>query len=204
MRSRSHKNTYIRLAQKSSEENGKSEVFAEEISENQTQVIVELADSESEETEFEPTFEKDIPASEEKKPEDEASRHEKKALAQKTVGIYPVRNENIDHQIVTEKIEKSHIGGMATDKYRERFLNVPKQKIERTADYERLHVGEEMDPIERDGRIIKKSKFTNTADLEPIPTIVSADAELSSVDKTIVANGKIPLFTMKMTALSVR
>lgn len=178
---------------KSSEENGKSEVFAEEISENQTQVIVELADSESEETEFEPTFEKDIPASEEKKPEDEASRHEKKALAQKTVGIYPVRNENIDHQIVTEKIEKSHIGGMATDKYRERFLNVPKQKIERTADYERLHVGEEMDPIERDGRIIKKSKFTNTADLEPIPTIVSADAELSSVDKTIVANGKNPI-----------
>ena len=178
---------------KSSEENGKSEVFAEEISENQTQVIVELADSESEETEFEPTFEKDIPASEEKKPEDEVSRHEKKALAQKTVGIYPVRNENIDHQIVTEKIEKSHIGGMATDKYRERFLNVPKQKIERTADYERLHVGEEMDPIERDGRIIKKSKFTNTADLEPIPTIVSADAELSSVDKTIVANGKNPI-----------
>ena len=127
---------------KSSEENGESEVFAEEISENQTQVIVELADSESEEPEFEPTFEKDIPASEEKKPEDEASRLEKKALAQKTVGIYPVRNENIDHQIVTEKIEKSHIGGMATDKYRERFLNVPKQKIERTADYERLHVGD--------------------------------------------------------------
>lgn len=178
---------------KVSEENGKSEVFAEEISENQTQVIVELADSENEEPEFEPTFEKDIPASEEKKPEDEASRFEKKALAQKTVGIYPVRNENIDHQIVTEKIEKSHIGGMATDKYRERFLNVPKQKIERTADYERLHVGEEMDPIERDGRIIRKSKFTNTADLEPIPTIVSADAELSSVDKTIVANGKNPI-----------
>ncbi len=178
---------------KSSEENGKSEVFAEEISENQTQVIVELADSESEETEFEPTFEKDIPASEEKKPEDETLRLEKKALAQNTVGIYPVRNENIDHQIVTEKIEKSHIGGMATDKYRERFLNVPKQKIERTADYERLHVGEEMDPIERDGRIIRKSKFTNTADLEPIPTIVSADAELSSVDKTIVANGKNPI-----------
>ena len=178
---------------KSSEENGKSEVFAEEISENQTQVIVELADSESEEPEFEPTFEKDIPASEEKKPEDETLRLEKKALAQKTVGIYPVRNENIDHQIVTEKIEKSHIGGMATDKYRERFLNVPKQKIERTADYEGLHVGEEMDPIERDGRIIRKSKFTNTADLEPIPTIVSADAELSSVDKTIVANGKNPI-----------
>lgn len=169
---------------KAEEKGDKSADFAEEISENQTQVLVELA---------EPTFEEDLPENEEKPQEDETSKFEKKALAQKTVGIYPVRNENIDHQIVTEKIERSHVGGMATDRYRERFLNVPKQKLERTADYERLHRGEEKDPIERDGRIIKKSKFTNTADLEPIPTIVSADAELSSVDKTIVANGKNPI-----------
>ncbi len=169
---------------KAEEKGDKSADFAEEISENQTQVLVELA---------EPTFEEDLPENEEKPQEDEASKFERKALAQKTVGIYPVRNENIDHQIVTEKIERSHAGGMATDRYRERFLNVPKQKLERTADYERLHRGEERDPIERDGRIIKKSKFTNTADLEPIPTIVSADAELSSVDKTIVANGKNPI-----------
>lgn len=169
---------------KAEEKGDKSADFAEEISENQTQVLVELA---------EPTFEEDLPENEEKPQEDEASKFERKALAQKTVGIYPVRNENIDHQIVTEKIERSHSGGMATDKYRERFLNVPKQRLERTADYERLHRGEEKDPIERDGRIIKKSKFTNTADLEPIPTIVSADAELSSVDKTIVANGKNPI-----------
>lgn len=169
---------------KAEEKGDKSADFAEEISENQTQVLVELA---------EPTFEEDLPENEEKPQEDEASKFERKALAQKTVGIYPVRNENIDHQIVTEKIERSHAGGMATDRYRERFLNVPKQKLERTADYERLHRGEEKDPIERDGRIIKKSKFTNTADLEPIPTIVSADAELSSVDKTIVANGKNPI-----------
>lgn len=169
---------------KEEEKSDKSADFAEEISENQTQVLVELA---------EPTFEEDLPENEEKPQEDETSKFERKALAQKTVGIYPVRNENIDHQIVTEKIEKSHAGGMATDRYRERFLNVPKQRLERTADYERLHRGEERDPIERDGRIIKKSKFTNTADLEPIPTIVSADAELSSVDKTIVANGKNPI-----------
>lgn len=169
---------------KAEEKGDKSADFAEEISENQTQVLVELA---------EPTFEEDLPENEEKPQENETSKFEKKALAQKTVGIYPVRNENIDHQIVTEKIERSHVGGMATDRYRERFLNVPKQKLERTADYERLHRGEEKDPIERDGRIIKKSKFTNTADLEPIPTIVSADAELSSVDKTIVANGKNPI-----------
>ncbi len=117
----------------------------------------------------------------------EESIEEKRALAGKTVGIYPVRNENIDHQILTEKVERS--GGMETDKYRERFLNKPKQKLERTADYERLHPDGHTDPIERPGMIIKKSKFTNTADLEPIPTIISADAELNNFDKTIVANG---------------
>lgn len=180
--------------EKKNEKNDESADFAEEISENQTQVIVELADIESVKSgpDREPSFDEDLPENEEKK-DAEPSKFEKKALAQKTVGIYPVRNEKINHQIVTEKVERSHTGGMTTDKYRERFLNVPKQKIERTADYERLHLGEDMDPIERDGRIIKKSKFTNTADLEPIPTIVSADAELSSVDKTIVANGKSPI-----------
>lgn len=112
---------------------------------------------------------------------------EKRALAGKTVGIYPVRNDSIEHQIITEKVERS--GGMETDKYRERFLNKPKQHLERTADYERLHPEGPTDPIERPGMIIKKSKFTNTADLEPIPTIISADAELNNFDKTIVAKG---------------
>ncbi len=117
----------------------------------------------------------------------EETTGEKRALAGKTVGIYPIRNDNIEHQILTEKIERS--GGMETDKYRERFLNKPKQHLERTADYERLHPDGHTDPIERPGMIIKKSKFTNTADLEPIPTIISADAELNNFDKTIVAKG---------------
>lgn len=117
----------------------------------------------------------------------EETLEEKRALAGKTVGIYPVRNDSIDHQIITEKVERS--GGMETDKYRERFLNKPKQHLERTADYERLHPDGHTDLIERPGMIIKKSKFTNTADLEPIPTIISADAELNNFDKTIVAKG---------------
>lgn len=118
---------------------------------------------------------------------EEETLEEKRALAGKTVGIYPVRNDTIEHQIITEKVERS--GGMETDKYRERFLNKPKQHLERTADYERLHPDGHTDPIERPGMIIKKSKFTNTADLEPIPTIISADAELNNFDKTIVAKG---------------
>lgn len=131
---------------------------------SESTIIIELADEAKEET-----------------------LEEKRALAGKTVGIYPVRNDSIDHQIITEKVERS--GGMETDKYRERFLNKPKQHLERTADYERLHPDGHTDPIERPGMIIKKSKFTNTADLEPIPTIISADAELNNFDKTIVAKG---------------
>ena len=119
---------------------------------------------------------------------DEEILQEKKALAGKTVGIYPIRNENIDHKIVTEKVETS--GAIVNDKYRERFMNAPKQHLERTADYEKLHPENEQLQIERPGMIIKKSKFTNTADLEPIPTIISADAELNNFDKTIVAKGE--------------
>lgn len=125
---------------------------------------------------------------EELQPETEEQIRERRALAQKTIGIYPIRNEKINHQIVTdsEKIERTG-EIIESNKYRERFLNVPKQHLERTADYEALHLGEDQGPIERDGLIIKKSNFKNTQDLEAVPMIVSADAELSNVDKTIVA-----------------
>ncbi|MBQ0135181.1 MAG: hypothetical protein KBS43_00390 [Oscillospiraceae bacterium] len=147
---------------------------------DQTQVLMSLADDEDiVETEV-PTKETEIV------PETEEQIRERRALAQKTIGIYPIRNDSIEHQIVTEKVEKS-AGGMETDRYRERFLNVPKQHLERTADYEAIHQGEDQSPIERDGRIVRRSKFKNTADLEPVPMIVSADAELSNFDKTIVA-----------------
>ena len=145
--------------------------------------VMELADDEDIE-------EVEVPSKEEAvEPETEEQIRERRALAQKTIGIYPIRNEKINHQIVTDadRVEKSPEGVIQSDKYRERFLNVPKQHLERTADYEALHMGENQDPIERDGRIVKRSKFVNTADLESVPTIISADAELSSVEKTIVA-----------------
>lgn len=163
-------NTYQDLVRE--DEDPEEQPKVEEAPSNNSTVIMELANDE-------------VPA---KAPETPEELSERKALAGKTVGIYPIRNENIDHQIITEKVEKS-VGVIETDKYRERFMNKPKQKLERTADYERLHPEGDQGPIERPGIIIKKSKFTNTADLEPIPTIVSADAELNNFDKTIVAQG---------------
>ena len=150
---------------------------------DQTQVIMALADDEDMEIRDVPSKEREI------EPETEQQKLERRALAQKTIGIQPIFNENIKHQIVTEKIEKSAVSAMETNKYRERFLNVPKQKLERTADYEALHQGENP-VIERAGRIVKRSKFKNTADLEAIPTIVSASEERSNFEKTIVAKGE--------------
>ncbi len=122
----------------------------------------------------------------------EVSAYDKRALADKTVGIHPIHNENIQHQIRVDTIEHSG-GGMPTDKNRERFLNKPKQRLETTAEYEALHAGEEPEPVERGGFIVKKSKFANTADLEPIPTIIAADAELNTFDKAIVAKDGNPV-----------
>ena len=145
---------------------------------DQTQVIMALAEDEDiTETEV-PTKETVVV------PETEDEIRERKALAQKTVGIHPIRNDSIDHQIMQVKVEKSPEGAIETNKYRERFLNVPKQHLERTADYEAIHQGEDQGPIERAGRIVKKSQFKNTEDLEPVPLIVSANAEHT---KTIVA-----------------
>ncbi|MDO5448426.1 MAG: hypothetical protein Q4F70_02335 [Clostridia bacterium] len=147
-------------------------------SQDQTQVIMALAEDED-------ILETEVPTKEQAvAPETEEEIRERKALAQKTVGIHPIRNDSIDHQIMTVKVEKSPEGAIETNKYRERFLNVPKQHLERTADYEALHQGEDQGPIERAGRIVKKSQFKNTEDLEPVPLIVSAHEEHT---KTIVA-----------------
>lgn len=108
---------------------------------------------------------------------------DKKAMAQKTVGIRPVRNEDIEHQILTERFENS---GVDPDRIRSRFFNAPHQKLERTSEFEKAHPNASDEPQERPGIIIKKSKFTNTADLEPIPTLISAEdqAEQDSKNET--------------------
>jgi len=102
-------------------------------------------------------------------------------VSQKTLSdIHPTYNEDIKHNIITTKIEKPS-GGMDSDKYRSRFINRPVQNLEKTADYERLHLNDCEPKVERPGIIVKKKGFSNTADLEPIPTIISADDELKNV-----------------------
>ncbi len=107
-----------------------------------------------------------------------------KPVSQKTLtDIKPTYNENIKHNIITQKIEKP-TSKMETDKYRNRFINPPVQNLEKTADYERLQLGKPPQKIERPGIIVKKGGFSNTADLEPIPTIISAEDELKNVEES--------------------
>ena len=106
---------------------------------------------------------------------------QEKAVSEKTLpDIFPTYNEDIKHNIKSTKVERAS-AGMEKDKYRERFINRPVQNLEKTADYERLHLNSIEQKVERPGIIVKKKGFSNTADLEPIPTIISADDELKNV-----------------------
>lgn len=106
---------------------------------------------------------------------------QEKAVSDKTLSdIFPTYNEDIKHNIKSTKVERTAVG-MENDKYRSRFINSPVQNLEKTADYERLHLNGIEQKVERPGIIVKKKGFSNTADLEPIPTIISADDELKNV-----------------------
>ena len=105
----------------------------------------------------------------------------------------PVRNEDIDHQIISEKIERSEgsgapqvYGAFVSEKYRDRFFNRPIQNLEKTAEHPL--VPEEDQKYERSGFVKKKSSFENTADLSPVPTLVPDDRinEKNATDKTVV------------------
>lgn len=148
------------------------------------------------------------------------SPEEKKALAQKTVGIRPIRNANIEHQILTTKVEKTtaeftkledeelpskdnHVNAKpkgtttvtsanaavaaaaaedtAAEATATERSESPKQKAKAPKKVKKA--------VTAVPNVDKTRKFTNTADLEPIPTIIAADAELNTFDKAIVAKG---------------
>ncbi len=105
----------------------------------------------------------------------------------------PIRNEEIDHQIISEKIEHSEgsgepqvYGSFVSEKYRDRFFNRPIQNLEKTAEHQ--IVPEEEQKYERSGFVKKKSSFENTSDLSPVPTLVPDDRinEDGATDKTVV------------------
>lgn len=105
----------------------------------------------------------------------------------------PVRNEEIDHQIISEKIERSEgsgepqvYGAFVSEKYRDRFFNRPIQNLEKTAEHQ--FIPEEEQKYERSGFVKQKSSFENTADLSPVPTLVPDDKinESTASEKTMV------------------
>lgn len=140
---------------------------------------------------------------------------EKKALAQKTVGIRPIRNANIEHQILTTRIEKTtaeftKLEDEEMPSKENKVKAAPKGTTTVASASAAVAAaaaaavaavrGEEPEPeVEEPQEVTegvaavptvdKTRKFTNTADLEPIPTIIAADAELNTFDKTIVAKG---------------
>ena len=105
----------------------------------------------------------------------------------------PVRNDEIDHQIISEKIEHSEgsgepqvYGAFVSEKYRDRFFNRPIQNLEKTAEHQ--IVPEEEQKYERSGFVKQKSSFEHTSDLSPVPTLVPDDRinEEGITDKTVV------------------
>ncbi len=120
----------------------------------------------------------------------EESASVKKAEA---INPRPVRNEEIKHQIISEKIEHSEgsgepqvYGAFVSEKYRDRFFNRPIQNLEKTAEHP--IVPEDEQKYERSGFVKQKSSFEHTADLSPVPTLVPDDRinEQGLSDKTIV------------------
>ena len=126
----------------------------------------------------------------------EESASVKKAEA---INPRPVRNEEIKHQIISEKIERSEgsgepqvYGAFVSEKYRDRFFNRPIQNLEKTAEHP--IVPEDEQKYERSGFVKQKSSFEHTADLSPVPTLVPDDRinEQGLSDKTIVLTIALP------------
>lgn len=74
-------------------------------------------------------------------------------------------------------------GTIETDEYRRRFINRPVQKIERTADFQKKFESRKPEMIERPGLVTKRSSMSATADLAPLPTIITAE-EADNSEKT--------------------
>ncbi len=122
----------------------------------------------------------------------------------------PSHNENIEHRIITETVERSDsvaepqvYGAFVSEKYRERFFNKPIQNIEKTAEHE--IISEEEQKYERGGFVRKKSNFAHTADLSPVPTLVPDDKAFqeTATNKTIVFDDNIHTKTIALRSLAV-
>lgn len=129
-------------------------------------------------------------------PKEEVSQEEsiptKKAEA---INPRPTHNEDIKHKILSPEIERGEgtgepqvYGAFVSEKYRDRFLNRPVQNIEKTAEHK--IISEEDMQYERSGFVKRKSDFSGTSELSPVPNLVPDDrleySEDSLLEKTMV------------------
>lgn len=103
------------------------------------------------------------------------------------VNSYKAKEKSADDK--TKVINSTKASAIEPNKYRERFMNIPVQNIEKTEDYEDRFVREKHDPIERPGFVSWKNKGSATADLEPLPTIVPAE-KVYNDEKTRITHFK--------------
>ena len=82
-----------------------------------------------------------------------------------------------------EAQKESESAGMETDENRESFLNP--MKLDETAEID----NDFLEPIDKPGILFKKNQYEMTSDLDPLPTVISAD-KAKAVDRTRVAGKK--------------
>ena len=122
----------------------------------------------------------------------------------------PARNDNIEHQIKTQVIERSDsvaepqvYGNFVSEKYRDRFFNKPVQNLQKTSEH--AVVPPEEQRYERSGFVKKKSSFESTNEFSPVPNLVpdhKLDGKTAS-GKTIVFDDKKHTRTIGLRSLAV-
>lgn len=122
----------------------------------------------------------------------------------------PARNDNIEHQIKTQTVERSDsvaepqvYGNFVSEKYRERFFNKPVQNLEKTSEHAAIPPEEQR--YERSGFVKKKSSFESTNEFSPVPNLVP-DHKLegrTASGKTIVFDDKKHTRTIGLRSLAV-
>jgi len=95
-------------------------------------------------------------------------------------------NTNIEHNITDQRVVHtttdrddnivSRSNRIESDKIRERFMNPPVKDIEKTAEHRTIINKLPPKTIERAGFFVEEGKKSSTSDLDPLPTIVSADS----------------------------
>lgn len=125
--------------------------------------------------------------------EDESVTESVSVKKAEAINPRPTRNKDINHQIISEKIERSEgcgepqvYGAFVSEKYRDRFFNKPIQNLEKTAEHQ--PIPKEKQKYERSGFVKRKGDFENTAGLDPVPTLVPDHKleEDDATDKTLV------------------